>query len=288
MAKTAAVSSPVETGQAPLADGVHLSEDAKPEPHQQPNRRAGARTGKRSRSGRRPCYWVTFKTISRISMVLGVGVVAVDLYLASWSSKVVSRERPRSALRATQPIAASESEDRSYTGTSAFTFRDKGTAVFPHGSPDFGGPFGGPRPLKNGPVADNRIVVSEHEGTKKSSVDRVLSLLSKGLGIDQQSQPVQHLRQLRSDPREGQRVAVVVPYARTELPVWWEVFAEQASLNEGLVDWLVFCDEVRGVREWFRLVPTDRVPHLKSTSLCGLRIMAEASHGLSDETSLLP
>lgn len=50
--------------------------------------------------------------------------------------------------------------------------------------------------------------------------------------------------QARPDPYDGQRVAVVVPYVGTELPVWWEAFAEQAKFNEGLVDWIIFCDKV--------------------------------------------
>ena len=50
--------------------------------------------------------------------------------------------------------------------------------------------------------------------------------------------------QSRLDPYDGQRVAVVVPYVGTELPVWWEAFAEQARFNDGLVDWIIFCDKV--------------------------------------------
>ena len=52
------------------------------------------------------------------------------------------------------------------------------------------------------------------------------------------------LPQPRADPYDGQRVAVVVPYVGSELPVWWEAFAEQARFNDGLVDWLIFCDKV--------------------------------------------
>lgn len=46
------------------------------------------------------------------------------------------------------------------------------------------------------------------------------------------------------DPYGGQRVAVVVPYVGSDLPVWWDAFAAQAQLNEGLVDWIIFCDKV--------------------------------------------
>lgn len=47
----------------------------------------------------------------------------------------------------------------------------------------------------------------------------------------------------RPDPYGGQRVAVVVPYVGRDLPAWWDVFAEQARLNDGLVDWIIFCDK---------------------------------------------
>lgn len=47
----------------------------------------------------------------------------------------------------------------------------------------------------------------------------------------------------RYDPFSGQRVAVVVPYVGRDLPVWWDAFAEQAKLNDGLIDWIIFCDQ---------------------------------------------
>lgn len=43
---------------------------------------------------------------------------------------------------------------------------------------------------------------------------------------------------------DGQRVAVVVPYIGDDLPVWWDVFADHARRNHGLVDWVIFCDKV--------------------------------------------
>lgn len=48
---------------------------------------------------------------------------------------------------------------------------------------------------------------------------------------------------LYPDQFDGQRVAVVVPYIGRDLPVWWDAFAEQARLNDGLIDWILFCDE---------------------------------------------
>lgn len=62
---------------------------------------------------------------------------------------------------------------------------------------------------------------------------------------------------LQSDPFDGQRVAVVVPYIGRDLPVWWDAFAEQARFNDGLIDWIVFCDEVstimsQSLPSWYR------------------------------------
>lgn len=48
---------------------------------------------------------------------------------------------------------------------------------------------------------------------------------------------------MQPDRFDGQRVAVVVPYVGGDLPVWWDAFAEQAKLNDGLVDWIIFCDQ---------------------------------------------
>ncbi|CAM9704947.1 unnamed protein product, partial [Discosporangium mesarthrocarpum] len=45
------------------------------------------------------------------------------------------------------------------------------------------------------------------------------------------------------DSYGGQKVAILVPYIGAELPVWWDVFAQHAGYNDGLVDWLIFCDE---------------------------------------------
>ncbi|CAB1119182.1 unnamed protein product [Ectocarpus sp. CCAP 1310/34] len=47
------------------------------------------------------------------------------------------------------------------------------------------------------------------------------------------------------DQFNGQKVAVVIPYVGKDLPVWWDAFAEQARLNDGLVDWIIFCDQAK-------------------------------------------
>lgn len=64
------------------------------------------------------------------------------------------------------------------------------------------------------------------------------------------------------DPFDGQRVAIVVPYVGRELPVWWDAFVDQAKHNEGLLDWIIFCDKVfcvlcLGVTCWQRVISGD-------------------------------
>lgn len=246
---TAAKSSLNEARHAPLADGVHLSEDGKREPHPQPNRASGGKKGRRSGSGRRRSCWVTFKTVSRMSLVLGVGVAVVDLYLVCWSSRAVSRGGLNPIFGAALPAPARESRGRSNTGITSFLFGDFGRKKYFDDHPRFGGAFGGPRPSKPSSVRDTINALSGHEGATESGFDRTPSFWTKGLGIGQQNQRLQHQRQLRTDLHDGPKIAVVVPYARTELPVWWDVFAEHASFNGGLVDWLIFCDQVRVLAE---------------------------------------
>lgn len=41
------------------------------------------------------------------------------------------------------------------------------------------------------------------------------------------------------------RVAVLVPYSGPGLPLWFDAFTDLAAANKDLVDWIIFCDEVR-------------------------------------------
>lgn len=41
------------------------------------------------------------------------------------------------------------------------------------------------------------------------------------------------------------RVAVLIPYSGAGLPVWFDAFTELAAANEELVDWIIFCEQVR-------------------------------------------
>lgn len=41
------------------------------------------------------------------------------------------------------------------------------------------------------------------------------------------------------------RVAVLVPYSGPGLPLWFDAFTDLAAANKDLVDWIIFCAEVR-------------------------------------------
>lgn len=41
------------------------------------------------------------------------------------------------------------------------------------------------------------------------------------------------------------RIAVLVPYSGPGLPLWFDAFTDLAAANKDLVDWIIFCAEVR-------------------------------------------
>lgn len=41
------------------------------------------------------------------------------------------------------------------------------------------------------------------------------------------------------------RIAVLVPYSGPGLPVWFDAFTDLAAANSKLMDWIIFCEEVR-------------------------------------------
>lgn len=41
------------------------------------------------------------------------------------------------------------------------------------------------------------------------------------------------------------RVAVLIPYSGPGLPIWFDAFTDLAAANKDLVDWIIFCAEVR-------------------------------------------
>lgn len=47
------------------------------------------------------------------------------------------------------------------------------------------------------------------------------------------------------------RVAVLVPYSGKGLPLWFDAFTDLASASGDLVDWIIFCEEVRPFYENF-------------------------------------
>lgn len=61
----------------------------------------------------------------------------------------------------------------------------------------------------------------------------------------------------------GMRVAVLVPYSGPGLPLWFDAFADLAAANKDLVDWIIFCEDVRMIRE----SSTIHNPHLSLSCL---------------------
>lgn len=134
-----------------------------------------------------------FKLVGRISLMLIVAVLALDLYMACWGWPGETSSKRRS-----------------------------------------GGLASGMLSLKWNRVADNVIGGEERMSRRTNGLE----------GTQQEGQESLMIEPLRRDPYNGQRVAVVVPYVGRDLPVWWDVFAEQAKLNVGLIDWIIFCDQV--------------------------------------------
>lgn len=48
-----------------------------------------------------------------------------------------------------------------------------------------------------------------------------------------------------SDDYGDMRIAVLVPYSGPGLPVWFDAFMDLAAANGKLMDWIIFCDQVR-------------------------------------------
>lgn len=46
------------------------------------------------------------------------------------------------------------------------------------------------------------------------------------------------------------RIAVLVPYSGPGLPVWFDAFTDLAAANRNLMDWIIFCEKVRGSVLW--------------------------------------
>lgn len=134
-----------------------------------------------------------FKLVGKISLMLIVGVLALDLYMAcwGWSGEKLSKKRS-------------------------------------------GGLASGMLSLKWNRVADNGMDGGERVSPRTNGLE----------GNQQERQESLMAAPLRQDPYKGQKVAVLVPYVGRDLPVWWDVFAEQAKLNIGLIDWILFCDQV--------------------------------------------
>lgn len=68
----------------------------------------------------------------------------------------------------------------------------------------------------------------------------------EGLGDNLQAT----LGPLGTEERNGgygdMRIAVLVPYSGPGLPVWFDAFTDLAAANSNLMDWIIFCEKVRG------------------------------------------
>lgn len=147
--------------------------------------RGNGSSGNRSRSTRG-----RFKFVGKVTLVLVVCMLALDLYMACWARTSATRRS--------------------------------------------GGLASGMLSLDWNRVADNGIGGGDMGSPRTYGLE----------GNRQERQGTSITEPLGQDPYDGQRVAVVVPYVGRDLPVWWDVFAEQARLNHGLIDWLIFCDQV--------------------------------------------
>lgn len=255
------------------ADGVYALEDSQ----QQRRRRRPRAQKKLSRcdngSGRRKSHWVRLKNHwFRISLVCVVGALAFDLYLVRLESRAgeqsARKGRLFSAAFSPSPRRTNEdARDAPFPGSSAqhsARFDDGKTrrSVLDRGTVTGTTPS---RTAKNSPQTgvelkspritdDERIKPNDGQGATAAD-EAVAAAAAVGVrlgglipgespssGAKVQPQPLQH-DPLQDDPFYGQRVAVVVPYVGRDLPVWWDAFAEQARLNDGLIDWVIFCDQ---------------------------------------------
>lgn len=52
-------------------------------------------------------------------------------------------------------------------------------------------------------------------------------------------------RRIEDDDYGDMRIAVLVPFSGTGLPVWFDLFLDLAEANKKLIDWILFCEEVK-------------------------------------------
>lgn len=266
------------------AEGVYALEDSQQQQQRQRRwrRRRRSQTHKKlnrcgsgASTGRDP--WACLKSNwCRIFLVFVVGALGFDLYLAGVKSRAGELSAKKGGLLSATTAAllhasrrASQdsrdalfpdlpSNDDQFLSRSHHGARvdDERTGYARRSRQRHGSPLSGnlspqidaqPEFLPSG----NYVGTKPHEGQGATAAGAALAAAADvGVRVDGMiPEEIPWEAQIRSQPLQhdrfyGQRVAVVVPYVGRDLPVWWDAFAEQARLNEGLIDWIIFCDQV--------------------------------------------
>lgn len=237
-----------------------------------------------SGSGRGRGHWMRLKiNVCRISLVFVVGALAFDLYLACLGSRAGEPSDRKGGLFFSATTAAlfpssrrtiEASRDGLFpdfpSNSDRVGSRSQHSVHLDDGQKDYtlrsiwdrGAKKGNEPPLKDNryPQTDAKresqpighgVEFKPHVGHGATAAGQAAAAADYvGVRLDElipgenpwgaQTMP----QPLQQDPFYGQRVAVVVPYVGKDLPVWWDAFAEQARLNDGLIDWIIFCDQV--------------------------------------------
>ncbi|CAM9110423.1 unnamed protein product [Ectocarpus sp. 13 AM-2016] len=275
------------------ADGIYAVDEKKQENQhqhqklvqpQQPGRRPSASES----NGNGRSYWRRFKVIG---CMVG-GALIIDLYLAFLGSRSEGVPSTRGESFLASSSAVSSSDQHSKDGSRILQFPSRTAAL------DDENMGIRRRSIPNLVVANGNMPYFDENGVPETGTERALP----SAGIKQQTgqatvmvageHDVELLHNRTSavaspseywitgidpwgaqappqptqpDQFNGQKVAVVVPYVGKDLPVWWDAFAEQARLNDGLVDWVIFCDQASNSqkRTLSKLVRKRSPPNIK-------------------------
>lgn len=255
-AATAAAASPfgdsARDDHAPAsAEGIYEFANGRQQPQQHHQQQQPRRHWSGSGRGRRS--WVRLKVIGcKLSLVFVAGALTFDLYLANLGSHA-NEDSGDDILFASFPtennllgqkpssLDARHSQRRGRdTGNGNVALFEGDTWASPS---YFGHGVGIKYQVGQASVKARRhhsIQVDSKTGVALDDAISERTALSKP-GGNQGGHGSQQL--LRLDPFDGQRVAVVVPYVGRDLPAWWDAFAVQAGHNDGLIDWIIFCDQ---------------------------------------------
>jgi len=237
------------------AEGIYEFDNSRQQTHQQQPRRH------RSGSGRGRRSWVRLKVIGfKISLLFVAGALIFDLYLACLGSHT-NEDSGDDILFASFPtennqlgqisqssIGArySQGRDRDTRNNAALFKGNPSKSASGRASPPF---FGHGLGIKH-QVTQASVKAGEQQSIEVNPPKKTGWALDDAISKprrfpkpreDRAGRGPQQL--LGLDPFGGQRVAVVVPYVGRDLPAWWDAFADQAGHNDGLFDWIIFCDQ---------------------------------------------